>query len=128
MGFGANLITEKLKATPAILALVETFVTQPAIWFDTICPTDFKGTESINFYLTSPVNGGLEFGLYNYTINCRSKTHNGAKTLQNTVFTALNRKLPNSERGIFNCNALQVISPSSEDDTYNAPVEAKVKQ
>lgn len=129
MSFGTELIIDILLNTTEITNAVDTFYSEPAIWFDTVCPENFKGTKSINFYLNTPVPGGLNYGDYTYTLNCRASSHYDADVLQQIVFTSFNRHNPlnESDRGLFICSALAIIPPANESDTYNAIVEVKVK-
>ena len=125
--FGSDKILELLLNTTAITDLLDTYVGEPAIWFDTIVPTKYKGNKCINFYSSVPVNGALEYGDYIHTINCRMPKHNDVLQLQKTVFDTFNRHNTLTGRGLFLGKAFPVIPPTDEMDLYNAPIEIKLK-
>ena len=127
MSFGSDKIAEIIYNTGAITTLVDTYKTKPAIWFDNIAPEPYKGNDYITYYRAVPVNGGLNYGDYKYTINCRSNTSLGAENIQGAVYTAFNRVNPTTGRGLFICAALPTIPTRDSRDDYNAPIEVQFK-
>ena len=131
MGWESSRIQDKLYNDPGIQALVDTFkdnndVTRYGIFNDKVRPKWFTGDNCITYYRLAPVDGGLEYGDYMYTVNCRARTMTEAEDLQIAVFNALNRR-SSSDDGFIVCSALPVISPIDSTDNYNAPIEAHLK-
>lgn len=82
---------------------------------------------AISMYLSSPTDGGLNYGSYRNTCSCWSKTYMGAQDIQDAAFNALNRQSEDSNT-FFVCSKLQVIPPAKIGGDYNAPLEVLVRQ
>jgi len=81
--------------------------------------------KTINYYRLDPVRGGIRPHFLNYSASCRAYTQYDAETIQDAVFTALNRKRHN--KSFFVCRKLAIIPPADQADNYNAPVEIMIK-
>jgi len=127
---GSNKIQSIILGEPAITALLDTFTDDTSNVFfasfnDKLIPTDFEGHNTINFYKSSNLDGGLEYTDLLWILNCRGINYQDASILQDTVFTTFNRY--NKENYFFICNKIPVISPSDSTDNYNAPVEVRLR-
>jgi hypothetical protein len=120
-------IMETVLGDATLVALLDTFDSNPAVFGDIVAPSKFTGSEYINFYHSSPINTTLEYEDEVYTLNCRSATHKGSYTIQSAVIDAFNRKASRTD-GFYTCNVLSVIGPADETDIYNGPVEVRIKK
>lgn len=107
-----------------ITDLLDTYVSTPALWEATRIPQSFTGTESINYYMSGTANGGLEYGDYVYSINCRSATEAGVKIIAQAVYDEINRGIY-SDYSI-KISVLPIIPPADDTDLYNIPIEAVI--
>lgn len=96
----------------------------PAIFSNVLMPTAYTG-EGINFYMDSPYNASLEYGLFTYTINCRTQKFEDSQTLANTVLTAINRK--NYSDYYITCSILPTLPRADETDDFNTIVQVILK-
>lgn len=122
--FGADTLYTALNVS-AITTLLDAYSSGYAL-FSGIIPGDFAGNESINYYMSSPLNGGLEYELYRYTINCRSELHYTSRVMAKAVYDTLNRVSDSTFN--FVCQVLQTIPPVDETDNFNTPVEITIKK
>jgi hypothetical protein len=122
---GRSEMQAKLKADPAVTALVGTYLSKPAIYSVPLTPEKYTG-DAISMYLSAPTDGGLEYGSYRNTVNCWTTDYSKSENLQAAVFDSLNRSLEGSDT-FFVCSKLQVIPPQQLGGDYNAPVEVLVR-
>jgi hypothetical protein len=131
--FGEIKLRDKLINDAGVLASVDTYIDAsqnvlPAIWKSMVVPSSFdESGKSINYYLNQPTDGGLEYGNYTYTINCRALTEGLAEVIQRAVYTALNRLKSDVGRGFFRCSMRPPIPPADKTDNYNAIVEVLIR-
>ena len=110
----------------AITTLLDTYLTKPALYDAMVLPSEYTGQESINFYFDVPYDASLNYEVYSYTINCRSETYIGSKTIANTVIENINRKSYTDYYII--CSVGVTIPPEDETDNYNTPITAIIKK
>lgn len=123
--FGSTEMYEALNVA-GIYNLLDEFNGDPAIFDDVIISRDMDvGAKTINFYRTSARPCGVDYEIYNYTINCRAQTQGEAQTIANAVIENINR-IVISDYNIV-CTLLAVIPPADERDNYNCPIEAVIK-
>ena len=120
-----NQLKEVLTVS-AITSLIDTFsdsvATYPAIFNANVLPSYFKGAKSINFYVASPISGGLEYANILFTVNCRANSYPESRAIQDMVFNTINRE-KSSLGGFFKCDILATIPPQDETDNFNSIVE-----
>ncbi len=122
--FGATELYNALNVS-TVTNLLDAWGTGKALFNEPIIPENCTGTETINFYFIAAINGGLDYGDYQYNVNCRSATYKNSLILANAVFSILNRvSIPD---GFMFCNMLQTIPPADNTDTYNTPITVKIK-
>ena len=99
--------------------------TTPAMWADSI-PQSFTKNKSINFYLTDRIDGGLEYTLQRWTVNCRAATKSEAEAIGTAVFNQINRRSYTDYYLL--CSILPVIFPADDTDNYNCVIEVTLKK
>ena len=96
------------------------------VYNSSVLPTSVTtGLETINFYLTTPFNGALEYTDVDYTVNCRSDNEYTSRQIAQAVYTELNRSTYTDCFMI--ANILSTIKPADETDNYNTPVLVNIK-
>lgn len=98
--------------------------TMSALFDGMILPQDFTGTESINYYMTTPFNAAADNEIYKYSINCRSADYHSSLTMAYTVKETINRSFGDDYYII--CIVLAPIPPADNTDVYNTPIEATI--
>ncbi len=119
---GRSEIQAKLKADSNVTALVDVYLTQPAIYSVPITPDYAMVKGAISMYLSTPIDGSLEFETANNTVNCWALDYNKAEALQQAVFASLNRVSENGNT-FYKCSKQIIIPPQEISGEYNAPVE-----
>lgn len=122
--FGSDQLYDALNIS-AITDLLDGFLTGKGLFSDNLIPQSFSGTESINFYMVSPYNGGLNYNDYSYSINCRSNTYSGSRAIAEAVKTGINRVSYSTYYIVL--SVLSTIPPQDETDVYNTPIEVTIK-
>lgn len=124
--YGSNELAVALNVT-SIKALVDSYGTGKAIFSDILCPTDFTGEASINFYLAQSANLSLDYGDYIYLINCRDITYKKSRAIAQAVINVINRTSYTDY--YLTCTLMQTISPMDDTgiDNYNTPVSVRIK-
>ena len=97
----------------------------PALFNDNLIPQDCPAKSTVNFYLSSPYDPSLPYGLYRYSINCRAATYTEACTIAYAVVSAVHRV--SGDDYFASCTILPVIAPVDDRDTYNCVVELTLK-
>lgn len=97
----------------------------PALFNDNMVPQDCPATSTVNFYLSSPYDPAVPYGLYHYSINCRAATYTEACTIAYAVVAVVHRVSGADYFG--SCTILPVIAPADDRDTYNCVVELTLK-
>lgn len=122
--FGQDKIYTALNVS-SITGLLDDYRTGKALFSESVMPEDFTGQKSVNYYMVSSFNGGLEYSEYRYSISCRAATQGEASTIASAVFDALNR----SSYGDYYivCSVNPVIPPADDTDNFNVPVEIILK-
>ena len=122
--FGQDKIYAALNVV-GITGLLDDYKTGKALFSESVMPEDFTGQKSVNYYMISSFNGGLEYSEYRYSISCRAATQGEALTIASAVFDALNR----SSYGDYYivCSVNPVIPPADDTDNFNVPVEIILK-
>lgn len=132
MSFGQTDLQTILKDSVPITSLLDTFqdknlVAYPMIVFSNTYPSDWdRDSSGINYYRSTPVIGTINYGDYDYTINCRAFLESDAETISKAVYDELNR-ISVSSGVIFLASILQTLIPEDETDNYNSPVLVKIK-
>jgi hypothetical protein len=80
---------------------------------------------TINYYQVETIGGGLEYGTYQYYINCRAAKEPDSRTLAQTVFNQLNRLSRGNSNAV--CAMLQTVPPENETDNFNTIIEVSIK-
>ena len=123
---GLTEVKAMLLATPAVVSSVGTYSSKPAIYGKPVVPQKYSG-KAISMYLSAATNGGLDILENTITVNCYGSTYNNTITIQDEVYTALNRESYESDT-FFRCSKLPVLPASQTADDYNAPVEVLVRK
>lgn len=121
---GRTTLYDSIKDNSTITALltVATYVSA-----DSIMPGSWPvGSKAINFYMTGIADMGIEYGQYEYTVNCRASTEYNALTIAQTVADELNREKITGG-GRYYCKVLPVLIPADNADDFNVPVEVTIK-
>ena len=110
----------------AITNLLSTYGSGKALINDVILPETLTATStSILYYPNGIFSGALDYGQYQYSVNCRSSTYLASRTLAETVQTEINRvSIPDYN---IVANVLQTIKPQDSTDNYNTPVAVTLK-
>jgi hypothetical protein len=122
--FNSNLLYDALNVTD-ITDLLDTVSGVKGLFDGRSVPDFFTADKTINFYITSPINGGLEWSEYIYSVNCRAKTDGESREIAQVVFNKLNRADFNGYHT--NCNVLGTIPPINDIDNFNTPIEVILK-
>ncbi|MCP4589097.1 hypothetical protein [Pseudoalteromonas sp.] len=122
MSFGSTEMYSALNVS-AITDLLDTYLSQPAIFDNVLIPQSFGGNKSINYYLTSQYSSEAE--IYDYTINCRAATMGESRTIASTVIDTISRE--NGSNYYIYCEVLATISPADDLDNFNTPLTATIK-
>lgn len=122
--FGSDLIYTALNQA-SITDLLDTYMTEKALFNTPLIPQDFLLSKSINFYMSTPFFGGLEYGDTIYTANCRANKYEDSRAIAEQVRLDINRS--NGVDCFFVTDVLQTIPPIDDTDNYNTPVEIKLR-
>ena len=116
-----------------VTTLLDTDGSDPLIYNDRVLPVKMAGNKAINIYQTGNMSGGLEYIDINFTVNCwggslatTSGGYTNAITIQNAVFTSLNRL--NKNGYFFVCDIFPPIPPQDKSENYNAPIGVRVRK
>lgn len=120
-----NLIFNTLKNDSVLTALIGTFKTEPAIFYDLIIPSTCETKKTINFYIVEPKDGFSEINREAYNVNCRAESFYDANQIALRVNTLLNRVYPD-DNSYSSCRILPGINPQDESDVYNVPVFCRI--
>ena len=123
---GRTEIRAKLLADSTVTTQLGLYATLPAI-FDAPVAPDQYADNCLTMYLTAPTNGGLDIGIYQNTVNCYAKTYQEAESIQESVYSSLNRHSEGANT-VFTCSKQVIIESGVTGSDYNAPVEVTVKQ
>lgn len=119
-------ICNKLAADASFTATIDTYGGSPAIFADNVFPNDFDG-KGVLCYEINTFNGGLEYGDYDISVSCRAKTMSTSRAIQEAAFEALNRLSTVSSNGFMVATPNQTIPPQDSTDSYNSPIDIKLK-
>ena len=75
----------------SITNLLDSYGTGKALFCANIAPSNFSGTDYINFYDSGTYNAQLDWGEYLYTINCRAAKESDSKAIAQAVIDTLRR-------------------------------------
>ena len=104
--------------------LLDSFGSGKALFNNVSIPPEFTGKEVANFYDSGTFNRALDYGVYTYTINCRSETETGSKAMAEEAISLLNRVFYND---IFtNVLKLPTLPQADETDVYNTPLTVQI--
>jgi len=110
----------------AITNLLSTYGSGKALINDVILPETLTATStSILYYPNGIFSGALDYGRYQFSVNCRAPSYSGSRTLAETVQTEINR-VSYSDYYIV-ASVLQTIPPQDSTDNYNTPVSVILK-
>lgn len=109
----------------SITDLLDTVSTVKGLFDGRVIPEFFTSYKTINFYLTSPYSGSLEWEQYIYSVNCRAETDGESREIAEAVFNALNRADFSDYHT--NCEVLPTLPPQDDTDVFNTPVEVLLK-
>ena len=109
----------------SITNLLDSYLSGKALFAEALMPESFTGNKSINFYMATSFNGGLEYREYTYSVSCRAQTQGEAQTIAEAVFDEINRTSYGDYYIV--CRVNPVIPPRDERDNYNVPVEITLK-
>lgn len=92
-------------------------------------PEDDQNKSTINFYKTSPFEGGSPFYEQRFSIDCRALEEATASQIAFAVFLLFNRtkKKFNGYEYFSRCSILPPIPPRDEADVFNIPVEIYIR-
>ena len=127
--FGSQKIQELLDVS-AITTLLDTFVigstSYPMIARGHLVPDAWGPQAStINYYTTSSIAGGIEYGAFSYTVNCRAATELRSQEIAQAIYTALNRDVQGSYGVV--CSIMPSIPPMDETDNFNTIIEVTLR-
>jgi len=127
--FGSTDIYNALNVS-AITTGLDNYVvgetTYKALFDAVILPQDFTGQKSINFYMLTPRNFGLDYEIYRYIVNCRAATYNESRTIAQNVLNEINRESYTDYYIV--CSLVPTIKPVDDTDNYNTPIEIILKK
>ena len=123
---GRTEIRAKLLTDTAVTTQLGTYDSVAAIFDAPVAPDQYTDN-CLTMYLTAPTNGGLDIGIYQNTVNCYAKTYQEAESIQDSVYSSLNRHSEGSDT-FFGCSKQVIIESGQTGSDYNAPVEVTVKQ
>ena len=124
MSFNSDLLFDALNQT-SVTSLLDTQSSVLGLFDGRSIPEFFTLFKTINFYLISPFNGGLEWNEYKYSVNCRAKSDGESRVIAEAVFDALNRADFTDYHT--NCNVLGTIPPQDDTDVFNTTIEILLK-
>ncbi len=131
MSFNSNLMYDALNVA-SITDLLDTSNSTKGLFDGRVIPDWFnkkadgeEAFKTINFYLSSPFSGGLEYEIYRYSVNCRAKTDGESRAIAEAVFNQVNRADFTGYHT--NCNVLGTLPPADSTDVFNTPVEVILK-
>ena len=118
--FNSGLMWTALNVT-GITSLIDT----NGLFDGRIIAQSFEGLKTINFYLSGPHSGSLEWNEYIYSVDCRAGTDAESRTIAEAVFNQLSR----ADFTDYHTNAsvLGTLPPADETDVFNTPVEIILK-
>jgi len=119
--YNASLLMDLILTNATILASVDAYGADKAIFEDVVLPADFTGNKSILVYLVRPGDMMLGHDEFRYSASCRAATYGESLSIANTLITQLNRYLK-SQKAV-KMTMLPTISPANITDNYNTPVE-----
>src|SRR5210317_605351 len=90
MSFNSDKMYDALNQS-SITDLLDTDAGELGLFDGRVIPEFFTEFKTINFYLTSPFIGSMEYQEYRYSVNCRAKTDDESREIAEAVFDALNR-------------------------------------
>lgn len=127
--YAANQL-QALLNVPAITGQLGSFIvgpnTYPMLMNGHVMPASWGNqATTINYYLSTNMDGAIEWGDYTYYINCRAATESASSSLANSVFNQLNR-LSRPHYGAV-CMILPPVIPEDETDNYNTIVEVQFR-
>ena len=122
--FGSDLLYTAINVTD-ITDLLDTVNSVKGLFNARLIPEFFTGDKVINFYMTSPFDGSVEYGNYRYNINCRAKTDGESRTIAMAVFTQINRADFSGYH--INCSVLGTLPPLDDTDVFNTPISVIIK-
>jgi hypothetical protein len=106
--------------------MLDSYLTTYALFNSYIIPADCTAKKTINFYQLGSIDCRLEYGLGNYTVNCRAETQAESEAIANAVITAVNRRSYTTYY-LF-CQLNQCVPPADNTDVFNTPVEITIKK
>lgn len=129
MSFGLEEIYNKLNTDTTVTDLLPNYEDSDgniykAIFPQIVVPLNVPlDNSTINIYRSQPIDGGVNFGNYIHTINCRASSQTKAEALSDAVFESLNRY----RSGVW-CQLLETIKPFDEEDNWNSIVFCNLKK
>ena len=96
MSWESSALQSALTSDSGVVNSVSKFTAEdeveyPCIFNELIIPENLTQKDypkTINYYRINPINGGLNYGLINYSIQCRGNTSADAEVIQEAVFSA----------------------------------------
>jgi len=122
--FGSDHLFTILNVS-AVTNLLDTVGSVKGLFNSRSIPEFFTGFKTVNFYLSSPYNGSVEWEEYRYSINCRAKTDGESRAIAVQVFNLVNRA--DFTDGHTNCSVLGTLPPADDTDVFNTPIEVIIK-
>lgn len=123
--FGGDYIYSAISSDTDLAELVGT-----NIFNARLIPSDATGTETINFYITAPVNYALPHFEARWSINCRASIESTALQIADRVAVLINRVFGSVDSHAFyaTVSMLAPIPPVDDTDAYNVPVEIYLRR
>ena len=110
-----------------LVSLLDSYGTDPAIFYDVIIPEDMSGFKTINYYLVEPIDVSAVLIREVYILNCRADSKTSADAIAKQTAELLNRKTLDINT-FSTSKILTTIPPIDNTDVYNTPVEITIKQ
>ena len=127
--YGSNELYQQISQDAGVQAVVSTYgAGEYMIFTGTVLPDTIVQSRSrtINLYPLGNFDHTLEYGEFNYTVNCRGPSESQAKETAAAVVAAINRRTRDTNQ-LFYAQTLAPIPPSDATDNFNVPVEVGVK-
>lgn len=127
--YGISIQNRLYAATDVKALLALQVYDEPALFNAKVIPQEFESSPAINFYRTSPIEGGSEVDQESWTINCWALTEELSEALAFAVFEELHRNSTavGGHEYFFIPSVLATLPPSAIEDCFNTPVTLTIK-
>jgi len=108
----------------AITGHLATYAGVPALFAESIIPSDCAEFPTINFYQSGIHDGKKEYGHCTYTIACRDPLRSEAERICDLIIDTINRI--NVFDYYISCVKLPCVPPQDDTDVFNQPIQTTI--